>query len=326
MWHNELNNPVTFNSQYSYNNMINPFFLQKDNKEVDTFIKQNKHISLTIQELNPHTNMHTLTLNALKIIIERNAEDFLNRLRIVATKENLVDSIKTFYSEYRKGGIIPNIDTSCNDKQEINSGYTLDQEEEGEISENVISISENVKSQAAVEDNEEIIERKKARHLVDKDNENLEYKINEPKSNNSEAVLETFEEIKNLSTLTKWLEFPYQAVMEDRIDLLKLCVKLGYDLRVFRGKERETLLHVAVSKPTVNFEVVEMLLENIDFDTSDESGGAIYKGLHNTDMCEDERLCLVNLFVNAGADLGANNNEETTIYSYLSYLMNDFVL
>ena len=92
-------------------------------------------------------------------------------------------------------------------------------------------------------------------------------------------------------------------------------------MKVFRGDERETLLHVAASRPTVNLEIVTMLLEHIDID---ESGGAIHTALRNTELSEDERLCLVNLFVKAGADLGADNEEgHSAIHSYIMYLINN---
>ena len=39
--------------------------------------------------------------------------------------------------------------------------------------------------------------------------------------------------------LMKWLELPYHAVMNDRLELLELCLKTIYDMRVFRLEEKE---------------------------------------------------------------------------------------
>ena len=237
------------------------------------------------------------------------------------------------------------------DTQAIGSGNTLhvstDGDEKGKFNiqlkddetercECGIDTSKSVKFQSVVEGDEENFKRIIVRHAdtymgnkhvcVDKTRseqkeveDNLEYKINESVSDNSEGALEMFEEMDNISI--RWLEFPYQAVMKDRVELLSLCAQLGYDMKVFRGDERETLLHVAASKPTVNLEIVTMLLEHIDID---ESGGAIHTALRNTELSEDERLCLVNLFVKAGADLGADNKEvHSAIHSYIIYLINN---
>ena len=347
--------------------------MKDENGQVEDFIQQNKLVSWTIQELNPHMNIHTLTLNTLKANITREADDFQKRLRIVAASENLVHLIDKFYNEYSKSEPSPDEGKKNNDKgkpseshsnhpfneyntRKLDYGDTLQRstadergkyniqltDDEDEGGGYGIRHSDTTKTQPVVEGDDEIIERKIARRsdeymdnkvglCVDQTDseeeefeDNLEYKINESGSDESEGALEMFEEMDNISI--RWLEFPYQAVMKDRVELLKLCAKLGYDMKVFRGEERETLLHVAASKPTVNFEVVEMLLQNIDVDTSGGSDSAIQTGLRNIDISEDERLCLVNLFVKAGADLGANNKTgQTVLHYYVSHLI-DHVL
>ena len=105
-----------------------------------------------------------------------------------------------------------------------------------------IDTSKSVKFQSVVEGDEENFKRKIVRHAdkymgnnhvcVDKTRseqkeveDNLEYKINESVSDNSEGALEMFEEMDNISI--RWLEFPYQAVMKDRVHLLGLCAQLG---------------------------------------------------------------------------------------------------
>ena len=54
------------------------------------------------------------------------------------------------------------------------------------------------------------------------------------------------------NVLMKWLEFPFHTIINDHIDLLGICVKTGYNMTLFRGKENDTLLHTAVSKSVIN--------------------------------------------------------------------------
>ena len=121
----------------------------------------------------------------------------------------------------------------------------------------------------------------------------------------------------------KWLEFPYHAVMNDRLELLELCLKADYDMRVFRLEEKETVLHAAVAKPAINSAIIKTLLKDIEIDTPSKSytGAALHKALQNTCISADERLVLVNMFVKAGANLGPCNEMGTTaLHSYCKYL------
>ena len=74
-----------------------------------------------------------------------------------------------------------------------------------------------------------------------------------------ELYTESSENKYNVS-LMKWLEFPYHAVMADRLDVFDICIKISYDMTVFRDEHKTTLLHAAVSKVSVNINIIEKLL------------------------------------------------------------------
>ena len=122
--------------------------------------------------------------------------------------------------------------------------------------------------------------------------------------------------------LMMWLAFPYYAVIHDRLDLIELCMETGYDMNVFRGMEGLNLLHVAVSKPTVNMEMIDKLLKHISVDTA----SALHMGVSNINITDDEILSLIIRFVEAGTDIGPVNGwQDTVIERYIEHL-NDCII
>ena len=138
-----------------------------------------------------------------------------------------------------------------------------------------------------------------------------------------ELYTESSENKYNVS-LIKWLEFPYHAVMADRLDVLDICIKIGYDMTVFGGEHKTTLLHAAVSKVAVNISIIEKLLECIPVNITDESATrmAIHNLIANGGISEEERLTILKLLVEAGAHMEPQYEvKRTVLISYCKYLI-----
>ena len=126
---------------------------------------------------------------------------------------------------------------------------------------------------------------------------------------------------ENSMDIGGWLKFPYFTVVNDRSDLIELCVQTGYKLALFRGFKYETLLHVAVSGRTVNIEILEKLLCCIPVDTPSRVSTSLHELLRNRHISEKQRFELVQLFLIFGASLGQVGRIRVTAYNvYIEYL------
>ena len=250
--------------------------------------------------------MKTLPYGKLKTVIRKTAADFQRALYRAAELENMTQIIEIFFNDYIQMG--------------LNTSSKTDSPGLGD-KENKTRIHYTADSEYGIGDVEEIHEEATCREEIEEADDMCEVITVEENTPNTIDEDATWENDVHLS---KWLEFPYHAVMTNRLDLLKLCLKTSYNMNVFRGDSNETLLHAAVSKSALNFDVILMLLECIDVNTPDDSdnGSAIHKGLRNTDISEEERLCLVQLFVKSGAELGPHNTmRKSALHSFCAHAL-----
>ena len=154
---------------------------------------------------------------------------------------------------------------------------------------------------------------------VEKDNGNHEDHIHYIQNKVDESRHDNIGVLVDGGSIMKWLKFPHQ----NRPDLLELCVKTNYEMDVFRDKDNHTLLHAAVSKSTINIDIIQKLLGVIKVDTPYNSHSALHRGIVNDYISEKNRLCLVKDFVEAGATLGARCNVmgTTALHSYCEHLV-----
>ena len=291
-------------------------------EEVAEFRKENEYVSRTVQAMNPSFNINTATIEELSTVIERSAMKFHNELKRVATSVKMEKLIGEFYNEFNDNSssddvsIISTVDTSDDKVKKCLSENERAKSESGVLEYKYHTTEDSNDSRCNVCDdahNSTLV------HTGGEGNDKSAHEYNK----SCELCKESSEKEYNVA-LMKWLEFPYHAVIADRLDLLEICIKIGYDMSVFRGEHKTTLLHAAVSKVAVNISIIEKLLECIPVNTTDKSatGMAIHNLIANGGLSEEERLTILKLFVEAGAHMGPQNEvKRTVLISYCKYLI-----
>lgn len=115
-----------------------------------------------------------------------------------------------------------------------------------------------------------------------------------------------------------WLEFPAMVIKLGRPDLLKICIKTGFDLDIFRADVTgKSLLQFAVSEEDLNFEIVQELLRNSNVNVVNDQGNVLSAAIQ-TGRTGENQWQLLKLLVENGADLGPQSILKVTpLQSYV---------
>ena len=244
-----------------------------DHKECfEDYVWKNMQLVYTVKEIEPSIDLRTISLNGLSAKLYQHAEEFRDSLMKVCVDKEIINEVNSFFE-------------ASQDIFQSRSATEID-----------------TPLDFYLNDKECVIHHNEAR--ISSKNSGTENKILDEQMK-SEAHM-TIQSQVETGEITKWLEFPRNVVLKNRLDLLEICGRTPYELSNFRGNRKETLLHAALETSTVNDEIIKKLLKHIPVDTPDYNENEItplHKLLEKSDIAEKAKYELVKIFVRAGATL-----------------------
>ena len=251
-------------------------------KRFEEYVRENMQLVYTVKEIEPSIDLRTITLNGLSAKLYQHAEEFHDSLMKVCIDKESIREVKSFYKAYATET------DGCKSSENVPQSRFF--------------TTEDTSVDYDVDDKECLMHHKDA--PISLKSSATENQVPDEQMK-TEAHM-TIQSQVEIGKIKKWLEFPRNVVLKNRIDLLWIFFRTPYEVSSFRGPRKETLLHDALDTSTVNNEIIKQLLKHIPVDTPDYNENEItplHKLLQKSDISEKAKYEIVKIFVRAGATL-----------------------
>lgn len=241
-----------------------PFILHGD-ETIEQFLGESADTFRTVCQVALKENK-SLNIENIKAFSEEISDSFRNRLTKVATEEYDIETLNAFVNSFILTSVNKTpVDNSTDKSSSLDDEQSVDSESgDGSVDQHKYNYAETAAS------------------TPDK----------------GDANTQAFENRR-----IKWLTIPAIAVQEIRIDIIKMCIKTGWPLALFRDLENCSLLSIALSVSNPNPELISLLLKYIDVNMAADKGVTpLHICMSNKSLNGKEKLELLQLLMANGAD------------------------